>query len=453
MKALKCCKPVRPLARLVAAAAVLTLLQVASPVVLQTMGYPGVLPGQVQAEEKKKNTEKTRKTPAISAKIFKKLEKAQAYSEAEQFDEALEVLDSLRAKSDKMNGYEKATMWNFYSFVYYSQENYRKVLQAYSQVLAQSPDIPLQMEYQTKYQMGQLYFVIEDYPKATSTLEEWFTLDPLAKDNINARVLLAQGYYQTKQYDRALSQIEEAMRLTQAKGKEAKENWYLLMRVLYYDKGDMKKVAWVLEELTRRWPKKDYLVQLSAIYSELNNEQRQLSALEAAYVSDMLIRQQDLLNMAYLFLGADVPYKAAKVISKGIKDNNIEASAKNYKLLGTAYRAAQEVDKAIPAMEQAAKLSPKGENWARLASVYLDDDQYAKAADAARLALKKGGVKRADNTQIVLGMALFNQGKLAESRKVFSAITDKRSKNMRSQWLKYLDTEIARKQSLQEDLG
>ena len=222
MKALKCCKPVRPLARVVAAAAVLTLLQVASPVVLQTMGYPGVLPGQVHAEEKKKNTEKTRKTPAIRAKIFKKLEKAQAYSEAEQFDEALEVLDSLRAKSDKMNGYEKATMWNFYSFVYYSQENYRKVLQAYSQVLAQAPDIPLQMEYQTKYQMGQLYFVIEDYPKATSTLEEWFTLDPLAKDNINARVLLAQGYYQTKQYDRALSQIEEAMRLTQAKGKEAK---------------------------------------------------------------------------------------------------------------------------------------------------------------------------------------------------------------------------------------
>jgi tetratricopeptide (TPR) repeat protein len=344
-------------------------------------------------------------------------------------------------------------MWNFYSFVYYSQENYRKVLQAYSQVLAQAPDIPLQMEYQTKYQMGQLYFVIEDYPKATSTLEEWFTLDPLAKDNINARVLLAQGYYQTKQYDRALSEIEEAMRLTQAKGKEAKENWYLLMRVLYYDKGDMKKVAWVLEELTRRWPKKDYLVQLSAIYSELNNEQRQLSALEAAYVSDMLIRQQDLLNMAYLFLGADVPYKAAKVISKGIKDKNIEASAKHYKLLGTAYRAAQEVDKAIPAMEQAAKLSPKGENWARLASVYLDDDQYAKAANAARLALKKGGVKRADNTQIILGMALFNQGKLAESRKVFSAITDKRSKNMRTQWLKYLDTEIARKQSLQEDLG
>ncbi|ROR98838.1 tetratricopeptide repeat protein [Sinobacterium caligoides] len=452
MNTRKCCNPVRPLARLAAAGAVLTLLQVASPVVLQEMGYQGSL-GQAAAEEKKKSTEKTRKTPAISAKIYKKLEKAQEYSEAEQFNDALKVLNDIKANSGKMNGYEKATMWNFYSFVYYSQENYKKVLEAYRNVLAQSPDIPLQMEYQTKYQMGQLYFVTEDYKRAISTLEDWFRVDPMAKDNANARVLLAQGYYQTKKYDKALSQIEEAMRITRAKGKEAKENWYLLMRVLYYEKGDMKKVAWVLEELTRRWPKKDYLVQLSGIYSELNNEKRQLIALEAAYTANMLAKQQDLLNMAYLFLGADVPYKAAKVLDKGLKEKKIEATAKNYEVLGTAYRAAQEVDKAIPVMEKAAQLSPKGENWARLANVYLDDDQYGKAADAARKAIKKGGIKRKDNTQVVLGMALFNQNKLTEARKVFESITDKRSSKMREQWLKYLDTEIGRRASLQEDMG
>ncbi|CAH0992849.1 hypothetical protein SIN8267_02986 [Sinobacterium norvegicum] len=449
MKLARCLKPVRPLARVVATGAVLSLLQVASPVVMQEVGYQGSLPGQVMAAEKTKNTEKTRKTPALSAKVFEQLEKAQEYAEAEQFKEAVAVLDKLKGRSSKFNAYEIAQMYNFYSFIYYSQENYPKVLDSYRKILAQSPNIPLAMENSTKYQMGQLYFVTEDYKNAIKTLENWFKVEPTANENTTARVLLAQAYYQTKNYDKALSQIEQAMKITQAKGKEPKENWYLLMRVLYYEKGDMKKVAWVLEELTRRWPKKDYLVQLSGMYSELNNEKRQLIALETAYVANMLSRQQDLLNMAYLFLGSDTPYKAAKVIEKGMKEKKIEPTAKNYEVLGNSYRAAQEVDKAIPAMEKAAKLSPKGENWARLANVYLDDDQYGKAADAARKALKKGGIRRKDNTQIVLGMALFNQNKLDDAKKVFKSIDDKRSKNMKEQWLKYLQSEIDRRASLE----
>jgi hypothetical protein len=110
MKLARCLKPVRPLARVVATGAVLSLLQVASPVVMQEIGYQGNLPGQAMAAEKTKNTEKTRKTPALSAKVYEQLEKAQEYAEAEQFKEALAVLDKLKGRSSKFNPYELAQM-------------------------------------------------------------------------------------------------------------------------------------------------------------------------------------------------------------------------------------------------------------------------------------------------------------------------------------------------------
>jgi tetratricopeptide (TPR) repeat protein len=244
------------------------------------------------------------------------------------------------------------------------------------------------------------------------------------------------------------------MALAQQSGKQPKENWFLLQRALYYDKGDMKKVAAVLEELLRRWPKKEYWTQASGIYGELKNEDRQLVALETAYVAGMLSREQELLNMAYLYLGADTPYRAAKVLEQGIDKKQIPASSKNYELLGNALRSSQELERAIPAMTRAAELSDSGELWARLANVYLDNDDFAKAAGAAQTALNKGQLRRPDSTRIVLGMALFNLDKLPEARVQFQrAAKDKRSEKMARDWMMYLDNEVQRRKSLQDGLG
>ena len=158
--------------------------------------------------------------------------------------------------------------------------------------------------------------------------------------------------------------------------------------------------------------------------------------------------------MAYLYLGADTPYRAAKILQKAIDKKQIAATSKNYELLGNALRSSQELERAIPAMARAAELSDSGELWARLANVYLDSDNYAGAADAARTALGKGKLRRPDSTRIVLGMALFNLDKLPEARAQFVlAAGDDRSKKMARDWIKYLDNEVQRRKSLQDGLG
>lgn len=407
----------------------------------------------IAAQKKEKSTEKTRKTPALRNEVYEQLAEAQELSEEGNINEAVKVLNALRDSQGrrKLNSYELANMYNFYAFIYYQQEQYQKTIEAYKNVLKQ-PDLPLAMEVSTNYSLAQLYFVVEDYNKAIKALDEWFKV--AENPQPDAYVLLAQAYYQTRQYDQALSQVEKAMSLAKTKGKQPKENWYLLQRVLYYDKGDMKKVSQVLEELLRRWPKKEYWTQASGIYGELKNDKRQLVAMDTAYTVGMLNREQELLNMAYLYLGADTPYRAAKVVEKGIKNKQIPETSKNYELLGNSLRAAQEVKRAIPAMAKAAELSDKGEPWSRLANIYLDNDDFGNAAKAAQTALKKGKLRRPDSTRVVLGMALFNLDRLSAARKQFVlAAKDKRSAKMAKDWIKYLDNELARRESLKDGLS
>ena len=139
-------------------------------------------------------------------------------------------------------------------------------------------------------------------------------------------------------------------------------------------------------------------------------------------------------------------------MDKGLKDESIEGKSKNWEIAGSAWRQAQEIKKAIPAMEEAAERSDKGELYARLGNVYLDGDQYKQAIRAINKGLAKGGVKRPDTARLVLGMAHFNLGNYKDARKAFVAAgKDERSETYARQWIKYMDSEIERQQSLLDE--
>lgn len=422
----------------------------ALPLAMSPFGLDGSL--VLAQEQQQKGQEKTRRTPALRNEVYEKLSVAQQAAEANKFAEAKTALDALvREFSGKkqLNSYELANVYNFYAFIYYSQENYQEAIRSYEKVLAQQ-DIPEAMEIGTRYSLAQLYFVIEDYAKAAQALEAWFRVAPNPAPD--AYILLAQANYQLKQYDKALQNVQKGMAEAEKRNQEPKENWWLLMRVLYYEKGDIKKTTEILEILAKKWPKKDYFVQLSGMYGELKQDKKQLAAMETAYLSGWVAGERELVNMAYLYLGADAPYKAARVLEKGLKAKQIEPTAKNLELYGIALRQARENKRAVVELERAAGLANDGEMWSRLANIYLDLDNNGKAAEAARKSVNLGGGRRPDNTRIVLGMALYNLGKYKEAKNAFAeARKDKRSEKIASQWLKFLDTEIEREAELAKE--
>lgn len=410
------------------------------------------LSAAVAQEEAKKKPQETRRTPALRNKVYEKLAEAQVAAEEKDWKTARGVLDKMISESrdsKKLNSYELANVYNLYAFVYYSAEDYANALKSYEKVVSQ-PDIPLAMEINTRYTIAQLYFVQEQWDKGIKALLSWFevTENPPA----NAYILLAQGYYQQKDYDRALFNVEKAIGMYKAKDKTPKEQWYNLARFLYFDKEDIPNAVRTLEELLKYYPKKQYWVQLSHMYGEQKKETWQLAAMETAYVQDMLDKGTEQTTMAYLYLNAEVPYKAARVLDKGIKNKSVDPTSKNYEILGNAWRQAQEVDKAIPAMEQAAAKSDKGELYARLGNVYLDGDQFKKAISSINKGLSRGGVKRPDTARLVLGMAYFNDKQYSKARDAFKAARkDERSEKYANQWLKYLDSELDRQKKLRED--
>lgn len=393
----------------------------------------------------------TRRTPALRHDIYEQLSEAQVAAEAKDYGTAKAILDALIATSGSkaLNSYELANVYNLYAFIQYSKEDYAGALKSYEKVVSQ-PDIPLAMEINTRFTIAQLYFVQEQWQNGIDALEKWFAMTETP--NANAYILLAQGYYQVKDYDKALVNVDKAIAMSKAADKVPKEQWYNLARFLYFEKNDVNNTVAVLEELLKYYPKKEYWVQISHMYGEQNKTSQQLAAMETAYVQSMLDKDNEQVTMAYLYLNADVPYKAAKVMDKGLSNNTIDGKSKNWELTGNAWRQAQELDKAIPAMEEAAAKSDTGELYARLGNIYLDNDEFSKAATAINKGLSRGGIKRPDTARLVLGMAYFNLDQYDKAREAFtSASKDERSAAYAKQWIDYMDSEIARQEALQAE--
>ena len=391
----------------------------------------------------------TKKTPALREKIYKVLSEAQAAAEANKQTDALKTLDRLK-KNSSLNNYEMAMMWKFYAYIYYSQDKYDQAINAYEQVLKQDA-LPEALETEALYSTAQLYFVKENYKKAIEYINRWFALVDSPKPQ--AYIMLGQAYYQTGEMNKALKPIQNAISMEENKGKIPKESWYLLLRAIYFEKNDYKSAAVVMEKLVKHYPKKEYWVQLSAAYGELKQETKQLSALEIAYRQDLLDKENEWLTLAQLLLNKDVPYKAAKVLQRGMDKGIIKQDKDNLKLLSYAWSTAQEAKKALPVLEQAAKTSKSGEIDIQLGSTYYQLDKWQEATSYLRKGLKKGVSKNQDNAFMVLGLSLFNLNQFEDALYAFKqAAKTKRSKASASQWISYVESEIARRDVLAKTL-
>ena len=407
------------------------------------------------AQDAPKKERETRKTPALRNNIYERLAEAQAFAEAKQYSEAETVLNDMldaTSKKSKLNRYELANVYNTYAYLRYAVEDYDGALNYYQKVIDQRPEIPLALEINTLYTVAQLYFLQENWQKGIDTLNTWMSVTDTP--STNAYVLLANGYFQLKDYDKSLSNIQIAIDREEAAGKLPKEQWYNLARFIHFDRDNFREALDILELLIIYYPKKQYWVQASHLYGEEKDEARQLAILEATYEQNLLDRSQDIVLLSQLYLQAEVPFPAARAMEKGLADDIVEKESKNYELAGVAWRQAQEVTKSLPMLEAAASKSEKGELYARLGNVYLDVDKNKEAVEALKRGLDRGGVKRPDQARLALGMAYFNLGDFNAARRAFrEARKDKRARSYADQWLKYISSEENRLEELAKDLG
>ncbi len=401
----------------------------------------------VAAEEKQKTQYRTKKTYALSERVFKDFARVQEKTEASDWPGALSILKGLeKSRSSTYSSFEKANLWNYFGWVYYSLEDYHAAIAYYEKVLAEE-QLSDALQLGTLYTLAQLKFVQEDYKGAIALLKEWMTLQPVV--GAEPYALLAQSYYQLNEMKQALVNINKAITLYEEKGKIPRENWLVLQRAVYFELDDSKNTLKVLEKLVKHYPKAIYWKQLSGMFGQVGREKEQLHSLEVAYMMGALNTEKELLNLAYLFLGQDAPYLAAKVIDRGIKAGQIEETSENLETLAMAWSMSREAKKALPQMEKAASKSDKGDLYARLAGIYLENDKISEALVAGEKAFAKGGIKRVDQLHIVMGISLMKNKQYVPAIEHFSkAATDERSKRFADQWIAYVKAEKERQEKL-----
>jgi len=418
-------------------------------------------PEEEAAKQNKYANAATRRRQAVGQRCAKKLEAAQRAIDADQWSQAEQVL-TLAGEKYCTSSFEKSQVWNYLGYTHFSQQHYRRAVESYLRLLDE-PAAEMKMKISTYNTVAQLYFQLEDYASAAQFLERLLKASAAVNPqggvqktdaqtaDAQTRALLAQAYYQLNRKKDALGYITQAINDYQHSDKLPPEAWWSLQSLLYFEQEQYRQALPVLKQLIKHYPRYRYWHQLGGLYGQLNKKIERLVATEIVYLAGALKKERELVSLAYLYLGANTPYRAAKTLDTAIKNRQVAANAKHLELLGQAWQQAGEGKKARPVLEKAAALSGEGKIYAQLAGVYLDIGDNAKAVTAAQNALQKGQLKRPGAVHLVLGNAQLNLHCYDKAVKAFEQAGQYKAAAVNAkQWLGYARAEGERVKGLRE---
>jgi tetratricopeptide (TPR) repeat protein len=410
-----------------------------------TFGVTSVTPITVKktfaAEEEKNKPRRVKRAQTMRPAIFKKLDNVRQLSDEKKYDEALKYAKTIQ--NIPRNSYETAMTWNMVAYVEFNRENYGAAVTAYKSVLS-TKNLPESLEQTTLYSVAKLYLIQENYKKAISALNDWFAV--VKKPGPEAYILRAQMNYQLENYNQALPDVKQAIAIVKEQGKKPRESWLLVERAVYYQNKDFKAMERTLKDLITLYPKPQYWVQLGAVYNELGKPEKELSVIETAYDQGLLEKESHIVSFAQAMLSQEVPYKAAQVLIKGMKENVVEENGKNLSLLGDALMLAKEYDEAIQVMTQAADETQDGKDFYKLAQIHTERQEWKKALANVKKALMDETFKKQDDGLILQGLIQFNLNDLDDAKQSFmQAKAFEDVEKSATQWLGYIESEQKRR--------
>jgi tetratricopeptide (TPR) repeat protein len=406
---------------------------------------PAVAQDEEDEAERRSQARETKQAQAVSKEVYDSIQEAQEKVDAKDYQGALRLLNNLY-NPDKLTEYEQANVLNYIGFVYYNMDDIQNALRTYERMVA-IPSLEPQLAKQTTFTLAQLYTMEEQYGKALTTLDRWFTME--TNPAPEPFILKAQNLYQLQRYREMIEPIENAMEVARTREVPVKEDWYVLLNFAYFQQEDYRMVRDIQKTLLQNWPKKRYWFSLAGAYTELGEDNNLINAYASANDQGLLEKEGELVTMAQLYLQREVPYKAAALLEKEMQAGRVAKDAKNYRLLSQAWMLSMEDEKAIPALKEAARLSNDGELDVRLGNAYLNISEYDECAKAVRNGLNKGGLKSPDNAYISLGMCQYNMRQYRQAIESFQAAakTD-RSRRVSNQWITVIQADIERNEQI-----
>lgn len=245
------------------------------------------------------------------------------------------------------------------------------------------------------------------------------TADPAPTD----MVTLGRLYQQTGDDKHGIEWINKAIAADKAKGQQAPEVWYQLLDHSYVAvQDDVGRLA-NLEAMVEFYPKSGYYSRILGMFEKNDKDDRVLmmNSYRLVTADTGLETVGGYLGYATLALDVGSPGEAVRALEKGMASGVVPSAGSNEQLLKEAKATLARDKKELPKDAVTAARNPQGEVDAKVGLGFYSLGQWAKAVEAVKRGLGKGGVKRIDDANLLLGASLLELGKYDQAQQAFAA--------------------------------
>ncbi|MBC7415706.1 MAG: tetratricopeptide repeat protein [Herminiimonas sp.] len=269
-----------------------------------------------------------------------------------------------------------------------------------------------------------MYYQAADYPKAIVWLQRAVKE---GSANGETRSLLVQSYYFGGDLQQASTELKADLAAADKAGRTPTETQLKMLMSIGIKQGDKAATAAAMERLVTTYPAKQY-------WADLMQRLRSKPGFPDHLVLDFdrlklalgqLSTTGDVTEMAQLAMQAGFPAEARKVVDLGYQQGLLGSgpdAQRHKRLQDQATKAAADDLKTMASSEAEARKGKEGTGLANLGYALVTAGQTERGIAMIEEGIARGGLKRADDARLHLGIAYLQAGKKTEALKVLATV-------------------------------
>jgi len=377
--------------------------------------------------------------PTVSKALFKPISEAQKAIAAKNFDEALAKL----AEAEALPGRTPYDTFAIAQLRAYSLGQLGRMVEAIPSYVVEVESGFMTPEETDRLGRGiaALYFQQKDYPHAIE-----YGQKVIAKGTADSDTWFVVAYSQFLSGKAAESKtvVDQYLADAAKKGQTPAENILQLQLQAGLKANDNPGVVTALSKLAEYYKKPEYWHDLLGIMRDTagrgtTSEGYTLNIYRLMREAGTMKEGSDFLEMAQLAVSQGSPGEAVDAITRGQKlgafTSSADVSASKLQLQ-TAQKLSDTDRASLAKFEAEARSAKTGEGDVRLGQALLSYDQPDKAVEAIQRGIGKGGLRNADEAQILLGISLLRLGRKDDAVAAFAGTkgSDARLGNLARLW-------------------
>lgn len=338
------------------------------------------------------------------------------------FSEAIRVLKEAKVKGPlPLSPQEEQAVNEYLIYAASSAKDYKLVLQTIDERLATGRVTGAELVRKLRLKATTLY-ATGDYRGAVAAFNK--LIETQGSATADDLIQLGNAQLVLRDFRAAIPTLEKAVVASQKAGKPAATVGKLLegLNSSYNEtKNDAKRLE-TLHRLMVVTPKASVFSQLASVY-EVKSKKDPVVMINVYRLgaSRGLLSSQHYAKYAEVALDLASPGEAVAMIEKGIAGGAIKKDDRNNRLLADSKSQVERLKAGLAQLERETLATKNGEAEAKLAIAYFTLKNYAKAVEAGKRGIDEGKLRRADDLNMLLGIALMESKKPAEAKKAFGA--------------------------------